>query len=249
MAINKITDPSALPTSTDDYVAQNNAINTHTLNTTPPYPVSGSNIVKGSVFNIGGDLFYTDSDTAITGVSSDYVKLTPGATTAVPTYETAANITANVTWNDAYNGYYDSSGNLYIFDEVNAYLAGTISDLYTDYGRQWENHSGQNLKDTADVTFNDLTLTGVLEPTNSPTSGVITSTTVLSRGLYNISFDSIGAGANGAIQHYVSGAWRTIVFINLSTLERQSSGTAVFSDGVNTRVTISGTITAYYTKY
>ena len=139
MAINKITDPSALPTSTDDYVAQNNAINTHTLNTTPPYPVSGSNIVKGSVFNIGGDLFYTDSDTAITGVSSDYVKLTPGATTAVPTYETAANITANVTWNDAYNGYYDSSGNLYIFDEVNAFSDDVITELKTLSGRESQN--------------------------------------------------------------------------------------------------------------
>ena len=127
MAINKLTDPSALPASTDDYVAQNNAINYHTLNSTPPYPVSGSNVLKGSVFNIGGDLFYAAADTAITGTASDYVKLTPGASTATAAFETAANVTSNVTWSDTYNGYYDVSGNLYLFDELEAVRLGALS--------------------------------------------------------------------------------------------------------------------------
>lgn len=120
MAITKITDPSALPTATSDYEAQNNHINTHTLNLTPPYPVSGGSVLKGAIFNIGGDLFYTDADTAITGTSSDYVMITPSGSTATASYVTSLT-TLSVAWSQAYNGYYDGSGNLFIFDEFKAY--------------------------------------------------------------------------------------------------------------------------------
>ena len=231
MAINKITDPSALPTSTDDYVAQNNAINNHTLNLTPPYPVSGSNIVKGSVFNIGGDLFYTDSDTAITGTTSDYVKLTPGTSTAVPTYETATNITANVTWSDAYNGYYDSSGNLYIFDEVLAYIKSTISTLYTNYGKQWDNSSES------------------FYPSLSPTSGSWTSSSMLiPRGAYLINFAAPSTGRT-SIEAYVSSAWVPIMGRQSGGNDLDTYGGFIFSDGTNVRIQSDQPSTINYLKF
>ena len=82
---------------------------------------------KGARFNIGGSLFLADENTAITGTESDYVKLTVSGTVATPSYSPGL---TGVSWNSEYNGYYDSSDNLYIFDELKAYNAGTISTTY-----------------------------------------------------------------------------------------------------------------------
>lgn len=124
MSIDKITDPASTPAAVADYQAQNTHLDRLLGNAVPPFPVDGSNIKKGSLFNIGGDMFYTSSDTAITGTPSDYVKLTPGASVAVPTY--AVNL-LGVTWNDAYNGYFDGSGNLYVFDTAKAIYDAAIA--------------------------------------------------------------------------------------------------------------------------
>jgi hypothetical protein len=74
----------------------------------------GSHIRFGSLFNIGGVMFVADADTAITGTASNYVKLT------VTDDEAAASFVADlsgVAWNDAYKGYFDVDGSLYLFDE------------------------------------------------------------------------------------------------------------------------------------
>ena len=85
----------------------------------------GSNVVKGAVFQVGGATYLATADTAITGSASDYVKLTISVDglSLAPSY--VADLTG-VTWSSTYNGYYDVGGNLYIFDELKAYAAGTI---------------------------------------------------------------------------------------------------------------------------
>lgn len=124
MSIDKITDPASVPAAVADYQAQNTHLDRLLGNAVVPFPIDGTDIKKGSLFNIGGDMFYTSSDTAITGSASDYVKLTPGASVAVPTY--VANL-SGVTWNDAYNGYYDVGGNLYVFDTAKAIYDAAIA--------------------------------------------------------------------------------------------------------------------------
>ncbi len=46
---------------------------------------------------------------------------------------------AGVTWNAAYNGYYDVSGNLYIFNEGKAVQAGEIASVFSRFLMQEEN--------------------------------------------------------------------------------------------------------------
>jgi len=155
MAITKLTDPSALPTTTADYQAQNNAINYHTLNMTPPYPVSSGSVLKGSVFNIGGDLYYTDSDTAITGTTSEYVQLDPGTSTATASYVTSLT-TLSVAWSDAYNGYYDASGNLYLFDELTAIESGELTITKTNISKLIEKRAKAYNYNEVNITSADF---------------------------------------------------------------------------------------------
>jgi len=123
MSITKITDPLATPTNVTDYQAQNTHLDRLLGNIMQPFPIDGSNIKKGSLFNIGGDMFYTDADTAISGIPSDYVKLVVTGTDAAPSY--VANL-SGVTWNDAFNGYY-SGLDLYVFDEAKAVYDGSLT--------------------------------------------------------------------------------------------------------------------------
>lgn len=95
------------------------------------WPIQGSNVVKGALFNIQGVLYTADSDTAITGTSSDFVKITPSGATATASYVASL---AGVSWSDSHLGYYDASDNLYVFDERKAVAAGTLSVLETEYG-------------------------------------------------------------------------------------------------------------------
>jgi hypothetical protein len=125
MAINKIIDPSATPSAIADYTAQNNLTKALLLAVQGAQRVSGSNILKGAVFQVGGATYLADADTAITGSASDYVKLTVSVDglTLAPSF--VADLTG-VTWSSTWNGYYDVSGNLYEFDETKAYSNGAI---------------------------------------------------------------------------------------------------------------------------
>ena len=132
MAIVEIPYPSSLPTGQSDYVEQNNLIEAGFAMVNKPKWKTSNNINQGNVFQVGGTVYHATGDTAITGTPSDYVKLTPGVGVLAPTY--VANLTG-VTWSKIYNGYYDVSGNLYIFDELVAIQDGEISTANT---RLWK---------------------------------------------------------------------------------------------------------------
>jgi hypothetical protein len=93
--------------------------------------VDGSTIRAGTIMSIGGVAYKATTDTTITGTPSAYVKITPAGATASASF--VANLTG-VTWNHAYGGYYDGSGNLHVFDEGKAVADGAITVPYTHYG-------------------------------------------------------------------------------------------------------------------
>lgn len=149
MSITKITDPAAVPATVADYTAQNTHSERLLVDSVQPYPVSGSNVVKGALFNIGGDMFYCDADTAISGTPSDYVKLVVSGSTATPSFVASL---SGVAWNSAYNGYYNGV-DLYVFDEVKAVLAGAIAGYNTAMGALFETVIDQGVKSTDNVDF------------------------------------------------------------------------------------------------
>lgn len=178
MAITRLTapsDPAAADTDWTELLALKDAI--FLAANGPILRVSGGNIVKGAVFQIGGTVYLADADTAIAGTASDYVQITPAGASASAAY--VANL-SGVTWNQTYNGWYDGSGNLYIFDEGTALLAGEISTLSAGYVQK--NEDGQVggdliIENDLDVG-NDLSVGGALGVTGAATlSGGITETT------------------------------------------------------------------------
>lgn len=78
----------------------------------------------GVVFYVAGVLYKAVTDQAIGGTPSKYVKITPSGATAAIDYVASL---AGVSWNDAQSGYYDGSGNLYVFDEARAVYDGVVS--------------------------------------------------------------------------------------------------------------------------
>jgi len=167
--IERIPYPNALFTEMGDYVKQNNLIKTGFLRVNDPWPVVGGNIVRGSVFQIGGTVYLATSDTVIGGVQSAYVKLTPSGdgSTCAPTY--VANL-AGVSWNDAYNIYDDVGGNLYVFDEVLAVCNGELAAYNTrlayatryDYAIYQDSADVETLKriDTKIIEIGDWNMDG-----------------------------------------------------------------------------------------
>jgi hypothetical protein len=133
MAIERIPYGEALAVSMQDYVRQNNLLETGFLRVNDPWPIVGGNIVKGAVFQIGGTVYLATSNTAIGGAASNYVKLTPSGDGSTCAADYVANL-AGVSWNDTYNGYYDVGGNLYIFDETLAIINAEIAIAYTKSG-------------------------------------------------------------------------------------------------------------------
>lgn len=124
MAINRVDYPANL-TDQADFSAHGELIETRFLDQSyaPQFVVAGE-IPQGVVLQIGGVVYRADSDTAITGAASDYVRIVPDGATATAEY--VANL-SGVTWNTQYNGYYDTSGNLYVFDEGVAVYNGELS--------------------------------------------------------------------------------------------------------------------------
>ena len=83
---------------------------------------------KGAMFNIGGSLFVADSDTAISGTYSGFIKLTVSGTTATASYVDGSQ---SVAWDDENNGYYDGSGNYYALDDSGVTVIRNISTVDT----------------------------------------------------------------------------------------------------------------------
>ena len=131
MAINKISAPGSSPSGSADWTAVVSLLAALVADKENPIRISGSNVVRGALFSVGGSLYLADSDTAISGTASDYVKLVASGTTVAASF--VADLTG-VSWNAASKGYYDASGNLYVFDEARALNAGAITATKTEAG-------------------------------------------------------------------------------------------------------------------
>ena len=184
MALVLKTAPVDPPVSDSDWTRTQELITMLFLgNNGPILRVVGGNIVKGSVFQIGGAIYYANSDTAISGVESDYVKITPAGATASASY--VADL-SGVSWNDEYNGWVDVGGNLYIFDEGLALAAGEISECHKRYLHMNENGvvnianiTEANIGNTTPHGFGLLQGSGLSIPgIGSPALCALNSTTV-----------------------------------------------------------------------
>lgn len=129
MAINRISFPSSTPTAVSDYQAQNALLVAALNEGNNVVPYIGTAMSVGFVFNVGGVVYRVDTATTITGTASPYVKITPSGATASASF--AASL-SGVSWDSTYNGYYDGSGNRYLFDESSAYNNGVITSINTN---------------------------------------------------------------------------------------------------------------------
>lgn len=91
---------------------------------------SDGDIEKGSLVYIGGTLYYNDADLTPSGTASLYIKISPSGATATAAYVSSL---SGVSWNSEYCGWYDTSGNLYVFDEGWAFYIGQITELHSRY--------------------------------------------------------------------------------------------------------------------
>lgn len=148
MAIARVNIPTpTAPVGVADYQAQLDQITALNQAFTGRNPVDGSTIRAGTVMMVGSVLYKATSDTPITGTPSLYVKITPSGASATASF--VANLTG-VSWNHTYGGYYDGTGNLYLFDEALAYATGVIGSYYTMGSRLI--HGNQIIADSIPVS-------------------------------------------------------------------------------------------------
>lgn len=133
MALTVITDPLSLPITTADYQAQNNRTSGLLLDPDKIFPIDFDNneIPQGAIVNLGGTMLKAVAAESISGTPSKYVKVDVSAYTAAYVVDLTG-----VTWDSAYNGYYDVTGNVYLFDEATAYFDGEISETHTSQGQE-----------------------------------------------------------------------------------------------------------------
>jgi hypothetical protein len=207
MAIIRIPYPEPLPLYSSDYVKQNNLIEQLFLCTYRPVEIVSGNIQRGAVIQCGGTVYYADADTAITGTPSDYVKLTPSGDGSSLSASYVANLTG-VSWNQAYNGYYDVSGNLYIFNEAIALGNGEISAVKTKYLQQDQN---------GDVSIgNDLKVYGsIYDKNGTEVLGMLVETKI----------DEDTIGANTTADYDVEGfSWDPTAVLDCAIVSWPSAG-------------------------
>jgi hypothetical protein len=124
----EVRSPGDTPATLTDWQAITNIFQATWLRLTGALIVSGSYIQRGSAVNIGGKWYVASVDIAITGSASAYVKLSVTGTTIAASF--VANLTG-VSWNKQWNGWYDVTGNYYVFDEVRALAFGQIATLHS----------------------------------------------------------------------------------------------------------------------
>lgn len=151
-------------------------------NINSPLQVYGTNIPRGAVFQVGGIIYYGTSDTEISGTSSDYVKIEPNSgdsgATALASFIASLN---GVAWNNVYNGYYDSSGNLYVFDEAKAVATGAITSGNSRLGAFAEDAHVKEM-----TVYNNLSVTNdITAKTIKASSDITTKTIKASSGYLN----------------------------------------------------------------
>lgn len=127
MALVLIPGPDNAPSASNDWNKINNVLQTIGLDINSPKRI-GSKIPRGSVIFFAGAWYVADSDTAISGGGTNYIRLTN--TAGVVTAEFVSSLDG-VSFNRTWNGWYDSSMRLYLFDEVLAFADGLIPDPTT----------------------------------------------------------------------------------------------------------------------
>lgn len=141
MALVKIDSPSDAPLAIADWYKVNGVLQGIGNALGNAVKIIDSNFQRGAVIFFAGAWYIADSDTAITGTASDYVKVTN--TDGVLSLSFVANITG-VTWNKSYQGWYDASTNLYIFDEIKAFGDGVIGVISSI--ENWRPHNEETAK-------------------------------------------------------------------------------------------------------
>ncbi len=159
MAINEVVFPTVPNPLAGDWSKIVALVSKSFQNINDPLQVVGSSVPQGATFQVGGIIYYADSDTAISGTESDYVKLTVSGSTLVPSF--VANL-SGVTWNKVWNGYYDISDNIYLFNETKALLEGVLAAENSRYS-----------KILSDPQFNSLVLTDKTSDPVAPANGQI----------------------------------------------------------------------------
>ena len=141
MSIVRATSPLATPTKElgvitwQRAVAQLELAHKNGNNLYPAKEDGGSWYVpKGYCFYFAGTIYYADADTLISGTRSNYIQMTASVDGATCTAAFLADLTG-VTWDDSWNGYFDTSDNLVIVDEFWAANDGSIAEPKTIIGK------------------------------------------------------------------------------------------------------------------
>jgi hypothetical protein len=124
MALVLINGPDNAPSTVADWDKINDVFQTIGLDINSPTRISGSKILRGSVIFFAGAWYVADADTTITGGATPYVRLTNTAGVVTAAFVPSL---SGVSFNRTWNGWYDSSMRLYLFDEIKAYAAGEVT--------------------------------------------------------------------------------------------------------------------------
>jgi len=197
MALVLINGPDNAPSTSADWDKINDVLQTIGLDINKPTRIKDGYIQRGSVLFFAGAWYVADSDTAVTGVQSDYIKLVNTAGVVAAEYvEALVDVTFNRTW----NGWYDPDGNLYLFDEFIAFSKGEITELATN--REWrvsKNWATALSRALSTSSLNKLfTLNASVTLTGSGTYTV-------PEGVYYINYQARGPGSDG-LSGYAGGA-------------------------------------------
>lgn len=191
MALTLIGSPDNAPSTTADWDKVNDVLQTIGLDINSPVRISGSNILRGSVIFFAGAWYVATSDTAISGSATDYVRLTNSAGTVSAAFVSSL---TGVTFNQTWNGWYDSSLRLFIFDEVKAYADGAIGTLKTVKNYR----PSQNWSKAISRVLSATNLSRFFHPDAAVTLSGSGTYTVPS-GVYQIDVFMIGPGSDGQI--------------------------------------------------
>lgn len=124
MAITLYSAPGNTPSSLTDWQNLLAQLQIDAMAINNPFAVDGTTIRKGYMFFVQGAWYKTVSDTNISGTQSPYVRLSVSGSSLVPAFVSSL---SGVSWSTTWNDYYDASNNLYIFDEIKAYVDGVLS--------------------------------------------------------------------------------------------------------------------------
>lgn len=239
MAIARVNIPTpTAPVGVADYQAQLDQITALNQAFTGRSPVDGSTIRAGTVMMVGSVLYKATSDTTITGVASLYVKITPAGATASASFVASL---SGVTWNHAYGGYYDGSGNLYLFDEALAVSTGVIGSYYTLGSKLI--HGNQIIADSIPVTRMEVNAKFTSNVGGSQ-NGTINLPSI-AVGQTNVSYYTTGTGLTINTPSTGTYSWSYVTSGSLTEVViGASGGSAVISIGFGDIVSITYTRTA-----